>query len=81
MRYILMAVLAAGFALPETADAGLFRGSSNRARVTRPASGVGSNLHRRFIIQRTERRARQGLPTTRHYGVYVSGGYPGRVRR
>lgn len=84
MRTLLF-IAALALAAPQTSEAGgWFRGgssSSARGSVYRPPTGVGSNLHRRFVIQRTARRAAQGLPTTRHYGVYVAGGYPGRVWR
>ena len=82
MRSLLLAV-AALMILPATCDAGgWFRsGRTASGSVVRPPTGVGSNLHRRFVIQRTARRASAGLPTTRHFGVYVAGGYPGRVVR
>ena len=40
-------------------------------------TGLGSNLHRRFVKKRTVQRANSGLPTTRHAGVWIAGGYPG----
>lgn len=43
--------------------------------------GVGANLHRSFMIRRAQRRAARGLPTTRHTGIWLSGGYESTVGR
>lgn len=40
-----------------------------------PNTGVPTNLHRRFVVQQTIRKASQGRPTRRHAGVWLSGGY------
>jgi hypothetical protein len=69
IRTLLLALLCLGL-LPGVTEAG--------RRGPGTASGVGSNPHRSFIIKRDLRSAVQGRPTPRHYGVYVSGGYPGR---
>ncbi len=44
------------------------------ARADKPA-GVGSNLHRSFMIKRAQRRAAQGRPVPKHVGIWVAGGY------
>ena len=40
-----------------------------------PNSGPPTNLHRKFVVEQTKRRAAQGLSTRRHAGVWLSGGY------
>ncbi|MEM8945966.1 MAG: hypothetical protein AAGD11_12390 [Planctomycetota bacterium] len=45
-----------------------------------PNTGPPVNLHRRFVVQQTKRRAAQGLSTRRHVGVWLSGGYNRTVR-
>lgn len=64
MKQITLAIaLVALFSIPPESFAG------------KRTTGLGSNLHRRFVIKRTEQRARQGLSTTRHAGVWLAGGY------
>ena len=40
-----------------------------------PTTGQPTNLHRRFVVQQTKRKAAQGRPTRRNVGVWLSGGY------
>ena len=40
-------------------------------------TGLGSNLHRRFVKKQAVQNARRGRPQTRHAGVWIAGGYPG----
>ncbi|MEM9657228.1 MAG: hypothetical protein AAF961_02600 [Planctomycetota bacterium] len=43
--------------------------------ASRLPTGPPTNLHRSFVINQTRRRAAQGLPTKRYYGVFIAGGY------
>ena len=40
-----------------------------------PNTGPPTNLHRRFVVKQTKRKASQGRPTRRNVGVWLSGGY------
>ena len=39
-------------------------------------TGLGSNLHRRFVKKQAVQNARRGQSQTRHAGVWIAGGYP-----
>ena len=60
-KIILLFCLLTGWFVVESAtvDAG-WRRQSSRNRGFRPVSGVGSNLHRRFVLKREMKRASQG---------------------
>lgn len=53
----------------------LFLLSTGAEAFAYPNTGVPTNLHRRFVVQQTIRKASQGKPTRRHAGVWLSGGY------
>ena len=40
-----------------------------------PNTGPPTNLHRRFVVQQTKRKAAQGKSTRKNVGVWLSGGY------
>ena len=40
-----------------------------------PNTGPPTNLHRRFVVKQTKRKASQGKSTRRNVGVWISGGY------
>lgn len=63
-----MVVVACGLAVQDTVQAG-------------KPGGVGSNLHRRFMIKQAQRRASQGLPVRRHVGIWNAGGFRSTVYR
>ena len=43
--------------------------------LANPNTGMPTNLHRRFVVQQTKRKAAQGRPTRKNVGVWLSGGY------
>lgn len=55
---------------------GLGVGGAASPAIAGKPGGVGANLHRSFMIRRAQRRAAHGLPTRRHAGIWLWGGYP-----
>lgn len=60
--FALFFVFASGLVVDQAAEAG-------------KPGGVGSNLHRRFMIKQAQQRARQGRPVRRHVGIWNAGGF------
>ena len=58
----------------------LLTGAAEAGNSRYGPTGLGSNLHRRFVKQRTVALASRGRPAPRHVGVWIAGGAPAAYR-